>query len=54
MGIMVFGGTLYLYMKSIHDSYADINLFLSIFWIVGFITEIPSSVIADTFGRKKR
>ncbi|MED4962918.1 MFS transporter [Heyndrickxia coagulans] len=53
MGIMVFGGTLYLYMKSIHDSYADINLFLSIFWIVGFITEIPSSVIADTFGRKK-
>ena len=53
MGIMVFGGTLYLYMKSIHYSYADINLFLSIFWIVGFITEIPSGVIADTFGRKK-
>jgi MFS family permease len=52
MGIAVFSATIYLYMQSLHYSYAEINTFLSIFWIVSFLTETPSGIIADTFGRK--
>lgn len=52
MGIAVFGATLYLYMESLHYSYAEMNIFLSLFWIVSFLTETPSGIIADTFGRK--
>lgn len=32
----VWGGTIYLFMKHIHYTYADINIFLAIFGVVTF------------------
>lgn len=52
MGIAVFGSTLYLYMGTLGYNFSQINIFLAVFWIVGFFTEIPSGLIADSFGRK--
>ncbi|MBM7541274.1 hypothetical protein [Amphibacillus cookii] len=39
---IVFGVTSYLYMESVEYSYVYINMFLSVFWIVGFCTELSS------------
>ncbi|MGE6377052.1 MFS transporter [Peribacillus muralis] len=52
MGIAVFGSTLYLYMETLGYNFSQINIFLAVFWVVGFFTEIPSGIIADSFGRK--
>lgn len=50
-GIGIWSGTIYLYMEQIHYSYGQINLFLSIFWIVTFLAELPSGILADSIGR---
>ncbi|MDH5105509.1 MFS transporter [Lentilactobacillus diolivorans] len=47
----VWSGTIYLFMKHIHYSYTDINIFLAIFWVVTFFAELPSGILADIFGR---
>lgn len=47
----VWGGTIYLFMKHIHYTYADINIFLAIFGVVTFFAELPSGILADKFGR---
>jgi MFS family permease len=50
-GIGVWAGTIYLHMRNVHFSYGQIDGFLIIFWIVTFFAELPSGVIADSFGR---
>lgn len=50
-GLGVWSGTIYIYMKHIHFTYGQINLFLTVFWITTFFSELPSGIIADTFGR---
>ncbi|OOR10000.1 hypothetical protein BW897_24905 [Bacillus cereus] len=52
LSISIFGATIYLYMESINYNNTQINLFLAVFWLVSFLTEIPSGIIADSFGRK--
>lgn len=47
----IWSGTIYLFMKHIHYTYADINVFLAIFWVVTFFAELPSGILADKFGR---
>lgn len=53
MGLAVWAGTIYLYMHHIGYSYGKINFYLSIFWIVTFLSEIPSGIFADRFGIKR-
>lgn len=50
-GIGIWSGTIYLYMKTVHYSYGQINLFLVIFWITSFLTEIPMGMLADKYGQ---
>lgn len=52
-GIGIWSGTIYLYMKTVHYSYGQINLFLVIFWITSFLTEIPMGMLADKYGQLK-
>lgn len=49
-GVAVWSGTIYIFMHSIRYTYGEINLYLSIFWLVTFFSEIPSGYIADHFG----
>lgn len=53
LGVAVWSGTIYLFMHHIGYSYGEINFFLSIFWVVTFIAEIPSGFIADHLGYLK-
>lgn len=52
IGIALFSSTLYLYMESLSYSMSDINLYISVFWLVSFFAEIPSGAFADSFGRR--
>lgn len=52
-GLGLWAGTIYLYMKHVHYSYGQINLFLVIFWVVSFFTEIPMGMLADQYGQLK-
>lgn len=53
VGVSLWSGTIYLFMRHVGYNYSQINLFLSIFWIVTFFAEIPSGYIADRFGYLK-
>ncbi|MDF7681957.1 MFS transporter [Lactobacillus sp. ESL0679] len=50
LGVAVWNGTIYIFMHYVGYSYGEINLFLSIFWLVTFFSEIPFGYIADHFG----
>lgn len=50
--IAFFSTTIYLFMQKVGYSVADINLFISIFWVISFLAEIPSGMFSDTFGRR--
>ncbi|MYL43606.1 MFS transporter [Virgibacillus salexigens] len=52
LGIVVFAATLYLYLENIGHNLNEISLFISLFWITSLLTEIPSGVLSDSFGRK--
>lgn len=53
LGLSLWAGTIYLYMKQVGYSYGQINLFLSLFWLITCLTEIPSGFLADMFGALK-
>lgn len=53
LGLSLWAGTIYLYMKQVGYSYGQINLFLALFWLVTCLTEIPSGFFADMFGALK-
>lgn len=50
-GIGIWSGTIYLYMQHVGYSNGIIDLFLLIFWIVSFLTEIPTGMLADKIGQ---
>ena len=50
IAVVIWDGTIYIFMHKVGYSYGQINLFLSIFWIITFFTEIPSGYIADHVG----
>ena len=50
-GLGIWSGTIYLYMKHIGYTYGQINLFLVVFWIISFFTEIPMGMLADKYGQ---
>lgn len=52
LGVVVFGATIYLYLESVGYDLNQISTFISIFWIVSILTELPSGIIADKIGRK--
>ncbi|MFK5675631.1 MFS transporter [Ligilactobacillus sp. LYQ60] len=50
-GIGIWSGTIYLYMRHIGYSNGAIDFFLLVFWIVSFLTEIPTGMLADRIGQ---
>ncbi|MCK8607000.1 MFS transporter [Apilactobacillus ozensis] len=46
----IWSGTIYLFMRHVGYTYAQINMFLMAFWIVTFIAELPSGWLSDYFG----
>lgn len=51
-GIALFSSTLYLFMESVGYGISDINLYISIFWVLSFFAEIPSGAMSDSLGRR--
>ncbi|MGE7623365.1 MFS transporter [Viridibacillus sp. NPDC096237] len=52
LGIVIFSASFYLYLAEIGYNLSEISLFISIFWVVSLLTEIPSGIISDSFGRR--
>lgn len=52
MTISFFNPILYLYLLN-HHSMQEIGLYLAIFWIVTFLTEVPCGFITDKIGEKR-
>ena len=51
-GIALFSPILYIFLISSGYSYTEAGTYLSIFWGVSAITELPTGIIADTIGQK--
>ena len=47
-----FNPILYIYLLSKDFSFAEVGLYLSIFWLVSFMTELPCGAITDNIGAK--
>lgn len=52
IGTTFFNPILYLYLENSQFSYSEIGLYLSVFWIITFIFEIPAGIFCDLFGYK--
>lgn len=53
IGIQMFSAISYIYLEKQGFTFVEINLYLSVFWLVCMITEIPSGILVDTIGIKK-
>ena len=47
-----FNPILYIYLLSKNFSFAEVGLYLSIFWLASFMTELPCRAITDNIGAK--
>ena len=47
-----FNPILYIFLLSKNFSFAEVGLYLSIFWLVSFMTELPCGAITDNIGAK--
>ena len=47
-----FNPILYIYLLSKNFSFAEVGLYLSIFWLASFMTELPCGAITDNIGAK--
>ena len=47
-----FNPILYVYLLSKNFSFAEVGLYLSIFWLASFMTELPCGAITDNIGAK--
>ena len=47
-----FNPVLYIFLLSKDFSFAEVGLYLSIFWLVSFMTELPCGAITDNIGAK--
>lgn len=52
VALSFFNPILYIYLLSKDFSFAEVGLYLSIFWLVSFITELPCGAITDNIGAK--
>ena len=52
VALSFFNPILYIYLLSKDFSFAEVGLYLSIFWLVSFMTELPCGAIADNIGAK--
>ena len=52
IGLSFFNPILYIYLLSKDFSFAEVGLYLSIFWLVSFMTELPCGAITDNIGAK--
>ena len=50
--LAIFGAIFYIYSQAQGFSFLEINLFGSLFWLVNFLTELPTGVFSDQYGRK--
>ena len=47
-----FNPILYIFLLSKNFSFAEVGLYLSIFWLISFMTELPCGAITDNIGAK--
>ena len=52
IALSFFNPILYIYLLSKDFSFAEVGLYLSIFWLVSFMTELPCGAITDNIGAK--
>ena len=52
IGQSFFNPILYIYLLSKDFSFAEVGLYLSIFWLASFMTELPCGAITDNIGAK--
>ena len=52
VALAFFNPILYIYLLSKDFSFAEVGLYLSIFWLVSFMTELPCGAITDNIGAK--
>ena len=52
VSLAFFNPILYIYLLSKDFSFAEVGLYLSIFWLVSFMTELPCGAITDNIGAK--
>lgn len=52
IGLSFFNPILYIYLLSKDFSFTEVGLYLSIFWLVSFMTELPCGAITDNIGAK--
>jgi len=52
VALSFFNPILYIYLLSKDFSFSEVGLYLSIFWLVSFMTELPCGAITDNIGAK--
>ena len=52
VSLAFFNPILYIYLLSQDFSFAEVGLYLSIFWLASFMTELPCGAITDNIGAK--
>ena len=52
VALAFFNPILYVYLLSKNFSFAEVGLYLSIFWLASFMTELPCGAITDNIGAK--
>lgn len=52
-GTAFFNPVLYIFLVTRDFSYSEIGLYLSVFWLAIFLSELPTGIIADIIGQKK-
>ena len=52
VALAFFNPILYIYLLSKDFSFAEVGLYLSIFWLASFMTELPCGAITDNIGAK--
>ena len=52
VALAFFNPILYIFLLSKNFSFAEVGMYLSIFWLVSFMTELPCGAITDNIGAK--
>lgn len=53
MGMALFNPILYVFLLAQHYSHSQIGVYLSLFYILSFLTEVPCGIVTDVIGVKK-
>ena len=52
IALSFFNPILYIFLLSKNFSFSEVGIYLSIFWLVSFMTELPCGAITDNIGAK--